>query len=91
MDYINTLFLIGAVLLCFSVLASSLSSRLGIPLLLIFLVIGMLAGVDGIGRIQFEDANSAFLIGSLALAIDEPLPSQPPNPDDPADLFNEGL
>ncbi|MED5492579.1 K+/H+ antiporter [Halopseudomonas pachastrellae] len=69
MDYINTLFLIGAVLLCFSVLASSLSSRLGIPLLLIFLVIGMLAGVDGIGRIQFEDANSAFLIGSLALAI----------------------
>ena len=69
MDYINTLFLIGAVLLCFSVLASSLSSRLGIPLLLIFLIIGMLAGVDGIGRIQFEDANSAFLIGSLALAI----------------------
>lgn len=69
MDYINTLFLIGAVLLCFSVLASSLSSRLGIPLLLIFLVIGMLAGVDGVGRIQFEDANSAFLIGSLALAI----------------------
>ncbi|WP_321351459.1 potassium/proton antiporter [Halopseudomonas oceani] len=69
MDYINTLFLIGAVLLCFSVLASSLSSRLGIPLLLIFLIIGMLAGVDGIGRIQFEDANTAFLIGSLALAI----------------------
>ncbi|UJJ32133.1 potassium/proton antiporter [Halopseudomonas maritima] len=69
MDYINTLFLIGAVLLCFSVLASSLSSRLGIPLLLIFLIIGMLAGVDGIGRIQFEDANTAFVIGSLALAI----------------------
>ena len=69
MGYINTLFLIGAVLLCFSVLASSLSSRLGIPLLLIFLIIGMLAGVDGIGRIQFEDANTAFVIGSLALAI----------------------
>ena len=69
MDYINTLFLIGAVLLCFSVLASSLSSRLGIPLLLIFLIIGMLAGVDGIGRIQFEDANTAFVIGSLALTI----------------------
>ena len=69
MDYINTIFMIGALLLCFSVLASSLSSRLGIPLLLIFLVIGMLAGEDGLGGIAFEDTSSAFLIGSLALAI----------------------
>ena len=44
MDYINTIFMIGALLLCFSVLASSLSSRLGIPLLLIFLV-GAVAGI----------------------------------------------
>ncbi|SDS66824.1 potassium/proton antiporter, CPA1 family [Halopseudomonas xinjiangensis] len=69
MDYINTFFLIGAVLLCASILASSLSSKLGIPLLLIFLIIGMLAGEDGPGGIVFHNASMAYTIGSLALAI----------------------
>ncbi|UAW97429.1 potassium/proton antiporter [Halopseudomonas nanhaiensis] len=69
MDYINTLFLIGAVLLSASILASSLSSKLGIPLLLVFLIIGMVAGEDGPGGIVFHDASMAYTIGSLALAI----------------------
>ncbi|RFA31146.1 K+/H+ antiporter [Alkalilimnicola ehrlichii] len=56
-------------LLTVSILASVVSSRIGAPLLLVFLVIGMLVGEQGPVGIHFDDIQGAHLIGSLALAI----------------------
>lgn len=69
MDQVNALLLLSGVLLFLGVLASTLSARLGLPFLLIFLVVGMLAGENGIGGIVFNDFGSAFFVGNLALAI----------------------
>jgi cell volume regulation protein A len=69
MSTINGLLLLAGLLLFVSVLASTLSARLGLPLLLLFLVVGMLAGEDGPGGIAFDDFSTAMLVGQLALAI----------------------
>ena len=54
-------------LLILSVFANRLSEKFGIPALLFFLSIGMLAGSDGIGQIEFYDAKLANHISTLAL------------------------
>ncbi|PKO58109.1 MAG: potassium/proton antiporter, partial [Betaproteobacteria bacterium HGW-Betaproteobacteria-19] len=69
MTALNGLFLLVGVLLFISVLASTVSARLGLPLLLLFLIVGMLAGEDGPGGIRFDDFATATLVGHLALAI----------------------
>lgn len=69
MTTVNAILLLSGLLLLFGVLAGTLSSRLGVPLLLLFLGVGMLAGEDGPGGIAFSDYNTAFLVGNLALAI----------------------
>jgi len=62
--------LIGfALLLLLSVLASKVSERFGIPALLLFLVLGMLAGSDGPGGIYFDDAALAQFVGVTALSL----------------------
>ncbi|HEX7046221.1 MAG TPA: potassium/proton antiporter [Gammaproteobacteria bacterium] len=60
--------LIGLIFLI-SVIAAGLSPRLGVPTLLIFVAIGMLAGENGPGGIVYNDVQSAHLAGSLALAV----------------------
>lgn len=68
LDLLFPVTMIGAGLVLISVMTSALAFRFGAPLLLVFLCIGLLAGEDGLG-IRYNDAGSAYFVGSLALAI----------------------
>lgn len=59
--------LIGSLLLIASIVASKTSFKSGIPTLILFLLIGMLAGSEGIGGIHFEDVHTSQLLGIVAL------------------------
>jgi len=58
-----------AVLLLLSIVASKASGRLGVPSLLIFLGVGVLAGSEGVGRIPFDDPFVAQFLGVVALVF----------------------
>ena len=66
---LNTLVLLGAALVLLGILSSLIAQRIGAPLLLVFLVIGMLVGEDGPGGILYFDFRTTYLVGSVALAI----------------------
>ncbi|RUO22960.1 potassium/proton antiporter [Aliidiomarina minuta] len=69
MDVVNLIILAAGAMLVISILASIVSARSGAPLLLVFLVLGMLAGENGLLGIQFDNPDIALLIGSVALVI----------------------
>ncbi len=69
MELTNQLIFLAAVLFLASILATVVTPRLGIPLLLVFLIVGMLAGEDGPGGIQFNNYALANLAATAALAV----------------------
>jgi NhaP-type Na+/H+ and K+/H+ antiporter len=65
----HKLILLGGALGLLSIIAGVISRRIGAPVLLVFLALGMLAGDDHVLGIPFDDFTSAYLIGSVALAV----------------------
>jgi cell volume regulation protein A len=66
---VNTAILLAGVLLLLGISSSKFAARLGMPVLVLFLSVGMLAGSEGIGRIPFENYDLANSVGSVALAL----------------------
>src|SRR5688500_9118201 len=63
----GNLLLIGSVLLLVSIIAGKTTSKLGVPTLIFFLIVGILAGSEGIGGIHFDNTSIAQFIGITAL------------------------
>jgi cell volume regulation protein A len=64
---IENILLVGSLLLFVSIIVGKTSYKFGVPTLLLFLAIGMLAGSDGIGGIQFNNPQIAQFIGIVSL------------------------
>jgi cell volume regulation protein A len=69
LDAVSITILLGAVLVLAGILSSLIALRFGAPLLLLFLIIGMAAGESGPGGIRFDDVHTAYMVGSIALAL----------------------
>jgi cell volume regulation protein A len=69
MELSNQLIFVAGTLFLLSILASAFTPRLGVPLLLVFVLVGMLAGENGPGGIRFEDFHLANLAGTTGLAV----------------------
>ncbi|MEQ8219894.1 MAG: potassium/proton antiporter [Arenibacter sp.] len=64
---IENIVLVGSILLFISIVVGKTSYKFGVPTLILFLAIGMLAGSDGIGGIRFDDPKIAQFIGIVSL------------------------
>jgi potassium/hydrogen antiporter len=69
LDSVSIAIFLGAALVMAGILSSLLALRFGAPLLLVFLLIGIMAGESGPGRIEFDDLRTTYLVGSVALAL----------------------
>lgn len=66
---VDRIILVGGILLLLGIVSSKFSARAGVPVLVLFLGVGMLAGSEGIGGIHFEDYRLAHGVGTAALAL----------------------
>ena len=69
LDTVSIAILLGSLLVLAGVLSSLLAMRFGAPLLLVFLLIGVMAGESGPGGLKFDDVGTAYTVGSIALAL----------------------
>src|SRR5512143_183616 len=69
LDTVSIAILLGSVLVLVGILSSLIALRFGAPLLLVFLLVGMLAGEGGPGGLAFNDVGTTYVVGSIALAL----------------------
>lgn len=69
LDAVSLTVLFGAALVLAGILSSLIALRFGAPLLLVFLLLGVLAGESGPGGVRYDDVRTAYLVGSMALAL----------------------
>ena len=69
LDFLALPLMAAAALIFVAVFAGIISSRVGFPFLLVFLIVGMLSGEDGIGGISFDNFALSFWVGNIALAV----------------------
>src|SRR5205823_13319151 len=69
LDALSIGILLGALLVLAGIMSSLVAMRFGAPLLLVFLIVGMLAGEEGLGGLKFDDVRTTYVVGSIALAL----------------------
>src|SRR5882757_810122 len=69
LDSVSIAILLGSLLVLAGIMSSLVALRFGAPLLLVFLIVGMLAGEGGPGGIRFDDVHTTYVVGSIALAL----------------------
>src|SRR5262249_30710555 len=69
LDTVSIVILLGSLLVLAGIMSSLIAMRFGAPLLLVFLIVGMLAGEAGPGGIMFDDVRTTYMVGSIALAL----------------------
>jgi potassium/hydrogen antiporter len=69
LDTVSLTIMFAALLVLAGILSSLVALRFGAPLLLVFLLVGMVAGESGPGGVRFDDVHTTYLVGSVALAL----------------------